>query len=154
MDRYYNFKNKGLCLAFCMMVTLIMATPLMAEYTNVSVTTDTNDPAYWIDRGGLYATYGSYAAAIKAYDKALTLDANNSKTYFNRGLSYAELGDYTTALVDINKAISLNPGQAEYFYGRGRVALLSGKDDQALADFMKAAEMGDRDAAGYLKNMR
>lgn len=144
---------KGLCFILCMVVSLVAAMPLMAEYTNVAVT-DTSDPAYWVDRGALYATYGSYTAAVKAYNKALTLDANNSKAYFNRGLSYAELGDYTSALADINKAIALDSGQAGYFYGRGRVKLISGNKDEALADFRKAAAMGNSDAGAYLDAMR
>lgn len=150
---YRPVKFKCLSFILCMLMALVTTAPVMAEYTNAAVT-DINDPAYWVDRGGLYATYGSYAAAVKAYNKALTLDTNNSKAYFNRGLSYAELGDYTSALADINKAIALSPGRASYFYGRGRVMLLSGKRDQALADFRKAADMGDKDAAAYLKEMR
>ncbi len=152
MDRQRAITIASLMFAVCFVSALIVTTPGMAEYSNLSVT-DKLDPAYWLDRGGLYATYGSYTAAIKAYEKALELDANNSKAYFNRGLSYAELGNLNQALIDINKAITLNPGQSNFYYARGRVQLLSGNSAQAFKDFNKASNMGDLDAQKYLAQM-
>ncbi|MGD9369004.1 MAG: tetratricopeptide repeat protein [Desulfobacteraceae bacterium] len=150
MDRRNPITKPGLLIIACLALLLLTATQVAAQYVNEKIT-DVNDPNYWLDRGGLYATYGSYNAAIKAYEKALALDADNSKAFFNRGLSYAELGDLNQALVDINKAISIDPTQGSYYYGRGRVLLLSSKKDRALEDFNKAAELGDLDAISYLQ---
>jgi tetratricopeptide (TPR) repeat protein len=150
MDQQRTYCISNLMVAVCFVFAIFATSPVMAEYTNVSVT-DTNDPAYWLDRGGLYATYGSYKAAIKAYEKALALDSNNSIAYFNRGLAYAELGDLEQARMDINKAISLDASKRNYYYGRGRVHLMSGNKDQAIQDFKKAANMGDLDAISYLQ---
>ena len=152
MDRQSTKHFSCVWIAVCFALVLSLAAPVTAEYMNTALT-DTNDPAYWIDLGGLYATYGSYTAAIKAYNKALELDADNSKAYFNRGLSYAETGDLNQALVDINKAISLDMNQSGYYYARGRVLLMSGQNDQAMLDFRKAAQMGDPDAMQYLDKM-
>lgn len=149
MDRQNILRNWALMVAVSFMLAVSMTTPAMAQYANASIT-DTNDPVYWLDLGGLYATYGSYSAAIEAFNKALVLDAGSAKAYFNRGLSYAETGDLNQALVDINKAISLDSGQGTYYYARGRILLLSGNRDQALKDFRKAADMGDLDAMRYL----
>lgn len=149
MDRRYPINKPGLLIIACLAVLVLAATPVAAQYVNEKIT-DVNDPNYWLDRGGLYATYGSYRAAIKAYEKALALDADNSKAFFNRGLSYAELGDLNQALVDINKAISIDPTQGSYYYGRGRVLLLSTQKGRAMEDFKKAAELGDLDAISYL----
>ena len=154
MDPYRAITVTSVILAVCLVSAFIMApSGMAAEYSNEAVT-DTGDPVYWLDRGGLYATYGSYKAAIKAYDKALELNPNSDKAYFNRGLSYAEIGDLNQAMLDINKAISLNSGKENYYYARGRVQLLSGNKDEALKDFKKAADMGDLDAKKYLTEMQ
>lgn len=150
MDLRNTIIKPALRIIACLALLVLAAAPVAAQYVNEKLTDD-NDPTYWLDRGGLYATYGSYSAAIKAYEKALALDADNSKAFFNRGLSYAELGDLNQALVDINKAISIDPSQGGYYYGRGRVLLLSAKKDQAMEDFKKAAELGDLDAISYLQ---
>jgi Flp pilus assembly protein TadD len=147
-------QTSGKWIAACLiLLTILMVGTTRAEYANKNLT-DMNDPVYWLDQGGLFATYGSYTAAIKAFNKALALDASNSKAYFDRGLSYAEMGELNQAMVDINKAISLDSGQSSYYYGRGRVLLLSGQLDQARADFEKAAEMGNLDALHYLQEGR
>lgn len=153
MDQQKSYRMPSLMVAVCLVFTLFMTSHAWADYSNVSVT-DTNDPVYWLDRGGLYATYGSYAAAIKAYEKALALDANISVAYFNKGLSHAELGDLDQARMDIDKAISLDASKKNYYYARGRVHLMSGNKDQALQDFKKAADMGDQDAISYLKKQQ
>jgi superkiller protein 3 len=122
-----------------------------AEYTNPAVSDET-DPAYWLDLGGLFATYGNYTAAVEAYQKALELNPNFHQAYFDLGLAYMEMKKLDQALEQINKAISLSPGVAHYYYGRGRVMLLSGQSVKANEDFQKAADMGDRDAKAYLQN--
>lgn len=121
-----------------------------SEYANPAVSDET-DPAYWLDLGGLFATYGNYVAAVEAYQKALELNSNYHEAYFDLGLAYMEMKKLDQALDQINKAISLSPQVAHYYYGRARVMLLSGQSAKANEDFQKAADMGDRDAKAYLQ---
>ena len=109
------------------------------------------DAAYWVDQGGLAATYGAYDSAIKYYKKALAMGFEKSQVYFNMGISYGELGEYPLAMAYLDKAIHLNPDNGTYYYGRGRVYLLSGDKDMAMADFEHAVEIGSKDAQRYLE---
>ena len=109
------------------------------------------DAAYWVDQGGLAATYGAYGTAIKYYKKALAMGSEKSRVYYSMGISYGELGDYPEALANLEKAIELNPDNGNYYYGRGRVYLLSGDKDKAMLDFEHAAEAGSVDAQKYLE---
>ena len=149
MDLQRMLKSGGL-LIISIMVIMWLAAPVAAEYLNETIT-DTNDPAYWLDQGGLFATYGNFPMAIEAYKKALALDANNSEAYFNMGVAYGEMGDVDQALVSINKAISLDTQNGRYYYGRGWVHLRSGQKESARPDFEKAAELGNLDAVIYLQ---
>jgi tetratricopeptide (TPR) repeat protein len=154
MDPHKAIKIAQVLLAVCCMSAFIVTPPgLATEYVNETIT-DMGDPVYWLDRGALYATYGSYTEAIKAFDKALELDADNDKAYYNKSLSHTEIGNLNQALLDINKAIAINMGNGNYYYARGRVQLLSGNKEQALKDFAKASKMGDRDAKEYLAKMQ
>lgn len=129
---------------------LLAVQPVMSEYVNETLQ-DESKPAYWLDQGGLFATYGNYPEAIKAYQKAIELDPHNAEAYFDLGVSYGEMGDIDQALLYINKAISIDAQQERYYYGRGWTLLRAGQKKQALEDFQKAADMGDLDAIMYLQ---
>lgn len=139
-----------LVIALCVGSVFYSGTPMAADYDNVAIV-DKQGPAYWLDQGGLFATYGNYTAAIDAYQKVLSLDPENSEAYFDMGVAYGELDEFDSALLHINKAITLDPEQGRYYYGRAWVYLISGRSDKALDDFKKAAELGDLDAILYLK---
>jgi len=109
------------------------------------------DPAYWIEKGALAATYGADQSAIKYFQKALSLDPKRSDAYFQMGISYGELKRYGEAIDAIEKAIAINPKRGVYYYGRGRVFLLSGDRILALEDFQIAADLGSEDARKYLE---
>jgi superkiller protein 3 len=139
-----------LAIALCTASVFYSGSSMAADYDNVAIV-DKQGPAYWLDQGGLFATYGNYTAAIEAYQKALALDPQNAEAHFDIGVAYGELDEFDSALLHINKAIALEPGQGRYYYGRAWVYLISGRSDKALDDFKKAAEMGDPDAIVYLE---
>ena len=112
-----------------------------------------DDPQYWMDKGGLYASYGNQEAAIKSFRKALELDPENIRAAFNLGLAYAENGDYDKALGFINKAVSRAPKNGNYLYGRGWVHLRAGDPEKAMQDIGKAAELGNPDAIEYMDSI-
>ena len=111
-----------------------------------------DDPAYWLDKGAICATYGNDKAAIMQFRKAIELDPNNTSSHYNLGICYGETGQYEKALMSINKAIDMYPEKASYFYGRGRVYWLSGDKEKAIEDFKRSAELGHRDTQDYLQN--
>ena len=142
--------NAGGVLMVSICIALAMTGSASSEYLNETIT-DTNDPAYWLDQGGLFATYGNFSMAIESYKKALALDANNSEAYFNMGVAYGEMGDVDQALLAINKAISMEPQNGRYYYGRAWVYLRAGMINKSGPDFKKAAELGNLDAIAYLQ---
>jgi tetratricopeptide (TPR) repeat protein len=142
----------GLLVRSLVLVALSVS-PLLADYSNSAVTADTQNPVYWLDQGGLFATYGNYSDAVKAYKRALALDDSNSKAHYDIALAYGELGEMDSALAEINRAIALDTEQSRYYYGRAWILLRSGQRAKAMADFHKAADMGNLDAIAYLKTM-
>lgn len=145
--------NMAELLARALMLIALSASPLMADYSNSAVATDSQDPVYWLDQGGLFATYGNYFRALEAYKKALALDDNNSEAHYDIALTYGELGQLEQALAEINRAIALDSEQSRYFYGRAWILLKSGRSTEVLDDFHKAADMGNLDAIAYLEGM-
>jgi tetratricopeptide (TPR) repeat protein len=143
---------RSLCSIICIIpVLLVFCIPAHAgNYSNPAVD-GPGGSAYWVDLGALYATYGSYSAAIEAYKKALALDPASGPAHYNIALSYAEVGETGLALEHINTAISLSPNDDRYYYARGRINLLSGNSGKAMEDFKKAAGLGNPDAVAYLK---
>lgn len=137
-----------------LLLIVLSVSPLMADYSNPAIAADSQDPVYWLDQGGLFATYGNYSRAVEAYKKALALDDSISKAHYDIALAYSELGQLDQALGEINRAIALDSEQSRYFYGRAWILLKSGRGTEAMDDFHKAAEMGDLDAIAYLEVMR
>ena len=148
--RYLHLSKRFRVLVVGFVFMLACAPAAASEYVNENLM-DKTDPAYWLDQGGLFATYGNHTAAVRAYQKAIELDPENSEAYFNLGVTYGEMDDLDQALLYINKAISLDDSQERYYYGRAWVLLIAGKKEEALQDFEKAAAMGDLDAIIYLK---
>jgi tetratricopeptide (TPR) repeat protein len=137
-------------LARALVLIALSVSTTMAEYSNPAVAADGQDPVYWLDQGGLFATYGNYSRAVEAYKKALALDADNSEAHYDIALAYGELGQMEQALAEINSAVALDAEQSRYYYGRAWILLKSGRRTEAMADFQKAADMGNLDAAAYL----
>jgi tetratricopeptide (TPR) repeat protein len=142
--------NTAGLLARALMLIALSVSPSMAEYSNPAVAADGQDPIYWLDQGGLFATYGNYFRAVEAYKKALALAPDNSEAHYDIALSYGELGQLEQALAEINRAIALDAQQSRYYYGRAWILLRSGRNTEAKADFQKAADMGNLDAIAFL----
>jgi len=143
-------KRVGLIGVAATLVLIAAALAAHAEYYNPAVP-GKDSAAFWMDRGGMLATYGNYAAAVKAYEKALTLAPSNSEIQFDMGVAYGEMGDYTQAMAHIDKAVMLAPENGRYHYGRGRVLLMLGMPESAMGEFKKAADLGNADAQAFLK---
>jgi Flp pilus assembly protein TadD len=146
--------NIAKLLVAVLMLTAFSVSPLMAGYSNPAVSADSQDPVYWLDQGGLFATYGNYFRAVEAYKKALTLDDGNSKAHYDIALAFSELGQMEQALAEINRAIDLDPNQSRFYYGRAWILMKSGRSTEAMKDFRKAADMGSLDAIAYLEANR
>lgn len=150
MHRLHLSINKNTLIIFAMLAFLPAAAQSgYSQYSNPAVP-GKDSAAYWMDRGGMLATYGNYPAAVKAYEKALTVDPDNSEVYFDMGVAYGEMEDFAKALTNIDKAISLASEKGRYIYGRARVLLMIGRTDEAMAEFAKAADLGNIDAQHYL----
>lgn len=148
--RLMHLSHRLLALVVCFGMISLTGPSMATEYVNEALL-DKSDPAYWLDQGGLFATYGNYPAAIRAYQKAIELDARNAEAFFDLGVAYGGMNDTQQALVYINKAISMDGLQERYYYGRAWVLLMDGQKEQANQDFKKAADMGDLDAILYLE---
>ena len=147
-----SFFKKAAFLFFIGLATSLVSITAIhaAEYVNPAVPGE-GTAAYWMDKGGLYSTYGNFPAAIRAYEASLSLEPNNSEAYFDMGVAYSEMGDYQKALEFIAKAITLDPENGRYHYGRAWTLILAGRITEAEADMVKAAGYGNLDARNYLQ---
>jgi tetratricopeptide (TPR) repeat protein len=121
-----------------------------SEYVNPAVP-GKDHPVFWLDRGGLYATYGNYKAAVQAFKQALELAPDSAEAHFGLALAYVGLDDYDQAMVHFDQALMRGPQQGIYYYGRARALLLNGRKAQAAEDFQKAADLGHMDAVRHLQ---
>ncbi len=149
-------KSAKILMIIRIMAILMVMTPLLhqvclAEYANPSMGDET-DAAYWLDRGGLYAAYGNFSAAVNAYKKALALGPEDSAAYFNLSLAFCEMGLYEDSLEAIRQAILREPQNGNYYYGQAWILVRAGRVAEARAIFLHAADLKDPDAIAYLKS--
>jgi len=97
---------------------------------------------------------GHYQEAISLFSDAISMDAGNYKAYFSRGIGYSKLGKFEIALKDFDKSIALSPenDKAMLLFLRGECYYQLNKFKKACADMKKAEQLGQPNAASFLKN--
>lgn len=108
---------------------------------------------YWMEKGGLYLSYGNEKAAIRCYSKALEMEPGNPSILYNLALAHAENGALDKALDFATRAVSMQPDNGRYLYARGWILVLAGKRGQGLEAIDKAAALGNSDAMAYLNRV-
>jgi tetratricopeptide (TPR) repeat protein len=121
-----------------------------SDYSN-PVVGNKDNAAYWLDRGGLFSTYGNYPAAVKAYKKALELDSRHGVIYYDLSLAYCEMNAFEEALTAIGQALAKEPENGRYYYAKAWILLRAGRTEEARPIFQKAADLGDQEAKAYLE---
>ena len=94
---------------------------------------------------------GDYFKAVYDFTKAIEIDPNYSEAYYNRGWNKAKLKDYYGAISDYTKAIEINPNYLSEYKNRGIDKEIIGDLKGACADWQKASQLGDQDAANWVR---
>jgi len=95
---------------------------------------------------------GDYQGAIADYSKAIEINPQDADYYFIRGLAKSRLKNRQGAIADYNKAIAINPQYVLAYSNRGIAKELVGDLKGACADWKEASSLGDKDAAGWVRD--
>ena len=79
------------------------------ELTNLGLSKDSMNAAYYSLRGMAKFSLKQDSAAIKDINKSLDIDPTQVELYYQRGLSKYFLKQYQNAITDFNIAINLRP---------------------------------------------
>ena len=123
----------------------------ISDYTK-AIALDPNNAFAYSNRGLAKYDLKDYKGAISDYTKAIEIDPNYAYAYSNRGLAKDDLKDYKGAIEDFTKAIEINPNYSNAYKNRGASKDNLGDLSGACADWRKAANLGDTDAAEWVKN--
>ena len=74
--------------------------------------------------------------------------------YLDRGCDKDDQKDSKGAIEDYSKAIGLNPNYVEAYANRGCAKEELGDKEGAIADWQKAADLGDQEAAKWIKEIQ
>ncbi len=122
----------------------------IAELTKL-IETNPQDAAAYFNRGNAKSDLKDYQGAISDYTKAIEINPQYAANYNNRGLAKIDLKDYKGAVADYTKAIAINPQYAYYYMNRGITRENIGDLKGACADWRKASSLGEKDAAGWVR---
>ena len=78
--------------------------------------------------------------------------AQTANDWFDSGLAKAKRGDYQGAIDDYTRAIQINPNDAKAYSNRGIVLEIVGDLKGACTDWRKAAELGNTNAAKWVRS--
>lgn len=95
---------------------------------------------------------GEFAAAVKAFDKAIRLTPKNHVLYSNRSGAHASLGNVAEALSDAEKCIKLSPTWPKGHSRKGAALILCGRYKEAMLAYKRGLEI-EPENAGLLKGM-
>lgn len=103
------------------------------------------------NKGWAYFEAGDIASALLEYYKAISFDPKNILAYSNLAAIKTNTGDLKGAIEDYDSLIKFNPQDNEAYYTRA-IDRLNLKDTPgACADWKKAAELGNANAAKFLR---
>lgn len=130
-------------------LTYLIAALLLAGLTACQ------DPAksrVHMDEGNkLMMTYGKFAEAEAAFDKAIQYDKNNYEAYYLRGCAKVNEKKYKESLADFEKAIELKPDYADAYFNIGRVYFLLNNEEKACEYYKLADKYGRPNLEDYLR---
>ena len=113
------------------------------------------DPAksrIYMDEGNkLMMTYGKFAEAEEAFDKAIQYDKNNYEAYYLRGCAKINEKKYKDAIADLEKAIELKPDYADAYFNIGRAYFLLHDEEKACEYYKLADHYGRPNLEDYLR---
>jgi len=113
------------------------------------------DPAksrIYMDEGNkLMMTYGKFAEAEEAFDKAIQYDKNNYEAYYLRGCAKINEKKYKDAIADLEKAIELKLDYADAYFNIGRAYFLLHDEEKACEYYKLADHYGRPNLEDYLR---
>ena len=102
-------------------------------------------------RGNAKRNFGDLDGAISDQNKALDFDPLFADGYFNRGIAKFKKGDFDGAIQDYSQVLKINPKDSDAFFNRANVKKEIEDIKGACEDWRKAADLGDDDAAKFLR---
>lgn len=121
------------------------------EDFNTATKLNFNEFKAFYNRGNTYLKMGNLPQAIRDFGLAIEISPGDARAYTNRGIAHLYSGNHEQAQDDFNAAIRLAPEKADFiYYSRALVYNSLGKDREAIDDFIRAANIGSREAQGYL----
>jgi O-antigen ligase len=94
------------------------------------------------------------AQALSAYQRAAALNRLDPRPYQRIAALYETLDDHNSALSAHQRSITLDPNNATYWKRLGVAHWRLRQMPEAVAALEKAAQLGDADAADYLRKLR
>jgi|GEM_PF-6507681 len=106
-----------------------------------AISLQTQDHAYYTNRGLTKTALQDFAGAKTDFDKALSINPYSSDIYKNRALFFYFTNNFAAAEQDLTKALSIRTDDPEIYHYRGIMLFQLGKQEQACEDWRKAAQM-------------
>lgn len=94
---------------------------------------------------------GEPILAIADADKAAGIEAYLNGVYLTKGRALYQMAQYNQAMVALEKACWFERTNAQAYLWRGRTWLLLGQEGKANSDFAIATQLGEENAAYYIK---
>ena len=118
-------------------------------YFSQRIEANSQEPAYWNNRGRVWDSMHKFDKAIADYSQAAKLDPNDADTHNNLGTAYQSQGDNAQALAHFDQALKINPQHATAYYNRGRVNQYSGNYAAAAQDYADAIRVDPNYVPAY-----
>ena len=106
----------------------------------------------YVQRGDLKKHLDKNSDALIDFNKAIELEPDNAYAYYLRATVKSNLKDYQGAITDFDKVIEIDPLYPGYYFMRGFTREDMGDLQGACSEWRKAAELGDTDAAKWVRN--
>src|SRR5712671_2977116 len=122
---------------------------LAVDLIGQAIALNSNNAAFYSNRGVALQELKNLDAAVLSYDKAIAIKSDSPETFNNRGNTLQDLKQLDAAVESFEKAIALKPGYAEAYCNRGNALQELKQLDAAVASYDKAIAVNPDHASAY-----
>lgn len=154
IERYFKMFYKLKKPLFCLLILLIIQTPLKADPVSdyqKAVKDNPNSASAHFNLASIYYQNGKLKESEEEYKKVIQINPNDHSAYFNLGIVYYDLRQYQEAIGAYQEALRINPVDGDSHFNIAIAYQSLGRLEESIQEYKAACKLKVQASCDWLK---